>query len=102
MSIDNSEAISSEIESTNNFFITLSKACQTFFSKFIWRIIYHIKMKDYEYMSEEEIIKEFISEVKKLKLRESCYKGRRRKYTFDNLSVSDYRDIEVINNFNNI
>lgn len=85
----------SQADSSKNFFSTLSRAFQTFFSQFLWRIIYTIKMKDYEYLNEDEILKEFIDEVTKVKLRESFYRGRRIKFSSEDFNSNYCRDIEV-------
>lgn len=76
----------SEIETSNslennngiNIITSLSKGCQSFFKKFLWRIIYSIKFKEFQFMSEEELTNQLILEVQKPKVIESFIKSKKK------------------------
>jgi len=68
-----------------------TKACQIFFKKFLWRIIYTINSKELQLISEHEKIIQIILEIKKPKAQE-IYVSSNKKF----LQVNEGRDIYVI------
>lgn len=74
-----------------NIMTSISKGCQAFFKKFIWRIIYSIKFKEFEFMSEEEMINLLILEVQKPKVTESFVRKNNKRL----IQNKEDRDIHV-------
>jgi len=68
MNENNAANLSQAIE--KDIFSSISRVCQSFFKKFLWRIIYTLKFKEFELMTPEEINNILISEIQKPKMKE--------------------------------
>lgn len=59
----------------------VSQRGQNFFKKFLWKILYDVRYKNYDDTFDKEILSDFLIEIKKPKLKEVNI-GRRKKFEF--------------------
>ena len=71
---------------------SVSKGGQNFFKKFLWKLLYDIRHKNIENLSQEEKLDELIYEINKPKLKEIFQDGRK-KFEFK----EEGKDILVFN-----